>query len=395
MNQKLASLIQEQQNAFYLFDTIKLKKRIKYLQARLPEEISLCYAVKANPFITKEIGDELERFEICSPGEAEICKSLGIPNNKMVISGIYKTPSAIEELVADESFDGIFTAESISQYLLLCKLADTYKIQLKVLLRLTNDSQFGMNEEDIEKMISGRSFRPRIEHVGIQFFSGTQKTSLSKYRRELKHLDEFLVRLKESYDYEAEELEYGPGFPAAYFVTDEIDEEELLNYFSELISDMVSKPKIVLELGRSIAASCGQYYTRIVDMKKNKGQNYALIDGGMHHIVYFGQHMAMKHPYLSVVDKEDSPKEEAWTICGSLCSMNDIVAKQIYLPRIQIGDTICFENTGAYCMTEGISIFLSRDIPSVYILQEDGNLLCARKSFETMQLNTPIYERSF
>ncbi|NLA69449.1 MAG: diaminopimelate decarboxylase, partial [Clostridiales bacterium] len=71
MNQKLASLIQEQQNAFYLFDTIKLKKRIKYLQARLPEEISLCYAVKANPFITKEIGDELERFEICSPGEAE------------------------------------------------------------------------------------------------------------------------------------------------------------------------------------------------------------------------------------------------------------------------------------------------------------------------------------
>lgn len=47
--------------------------------------------------------------------------------------------------------------------------------------------------------------------------------------------------------------------------------------------------------------------------------------------------------------------------------MNDIIAKQISLPDIEIGDVICFENTGAYCMTEGISLFLSRDIPSVYI----------------------------
>ena len=66
--------------------------------------------------------------------------------------------------------------------------------------------------------------------------------------------------------------------------------------------------------------------------------------------------------------------------------MNDIIAKQISLPDIEIGDVICFENTGAYCMTEGISLFLSRDIPSVYIKKEDGTYLCVRDSFEQTQL---------
>ena len=131
---------------------------------------------------------------------------------------------------------------------------------------------------------------------------------------------------------------------------------------------MGSKPHITLELGRGIAACCGRYYTHIVDIKHNKGQNYLLIDGGMHHLVYFGQHMAMKHPFLSVCDKEQAPKTMSWNICGSLCSMNDIVAKQVELPEVSIGDTICFENTGAYCMTEGISLFLSREIPAVYLI---------------------------
>ena len=71
------------------------------------------------------------------------------------------------------------------------------------------------------------------------------------------------------------------------------------------LNEMTSKPKITLELGRSIAAICGKYYTHIVDKKCNKGENYLLVDGGMNHIVYYGQHMAMKQPYLSVCGKRN------------------------------------------------------------------------------------------
>ena len=58
----------------------------------------------------------------------------------------------------------------------------------------------------------------------------------------------------------------------------------------------------------------------------------------------------------------------------------------------RIGDVLCFENAGAYCMTEGIALFLSRDVPAVYLIREDGTAVCVRKPFETLQLNTPNYD---
>lgn len=395
MNKNEERLIEENQSAFYVFDISRLKQRIQYLRNSLPKGTTLCYAVKANPFIAGEIKDDLDRFEICSPGEAGICKTLGIESEKMVISGIYKTPDVMEAMVADPRFDGVFTVESVCQYRLFCRLSEKYRRELRLLLRLTNDSQFGVNEADIEEIIAGRSGHPFLHVLGIQFFSGTQKTSLKKLRREIDYLEAFLLRLKEELDYVPEELEYGPGFPVSYFVSDELEEEELLSSFSELLNNMTASPRITLELGRSIAASCGKYYTHIVDIKQNKGQNYALVDGGMHHIVYFGQHMAMKHPFLSVVGKTEINSGSTWAICGSLCSMHDIIAKQIPLPDIEIGDTLCFENTGAYCMTEGISLFLSRDLPAIYLMREDGSIICARRALETEQLNTPNYERMF
>ena len=386
-------LIQKNNTAFYLFDIGELKRRICYLREHLPRGTSLCYAVKANPFLVREISGAVDRLEICSPGEARICSSLGVPTRKMVISGVYKTPEVMEHMSLDNSFNGIFTVESFRQYELLSGLADKYDRRFPVLLRLTNQSQFGMDEDQIESILSGREKTARLHVLGIQFFSGTQKSSVKKLRRELEALDRFLTQLQETCGFTAEELEYGPGFPVAYFEEDNLDEAALLGEFCDAFNAMQNRPRLTLELGRSIAASCGNYYTHIVDIKQNGGQNYLITDGGMHQIVYFGQHMAMKQPMLRVAEKHAVNRDVRWNICGSLCTMNDILAKQVYLPDVSVGDTLCFENTGAYCMAEGISLFLSRELPAIWLLPENGRPVLARDPVNTEFFNTPRYER--
>ena len=391
MNTLYQKIIEDNETAFYVFDMVELKRRVAYLRYSLPKQVELCYAVKANPFIAGEISDYVNRLEICSPGEAEVCFSLGVDKSKMVISGVYKTPSVIEKIVKDKSFNGIFTAESVSQWEMLTSLSKKYNRKLSVLLRLTNQSQFGMNKEEIEQIIAVRDAEPLTEIIGIQFFSGTQKTSVKKIRHEIEMLDEFISHLRDKYDYNVAELEYGPGFPVAYFKDEGFDEQTYLEEFSALITGMKNKPRIILELGRSIAASCGKYYTHIVDIKHNSGQNYLIVDGGMHHIVYFGQYMAMRQPGISAVGKNEINKEKTWNVCGSLCSMNDILAKQIYLPDVEVGDLLCFENTGAYCMTEGISLFLTREIPAIWFLKDNGEFMLVRKPLETAPFNTPSF----
>lgn len=383
----MTKLLNSNPNAFYVFDLKAAKERISYLRSLLGEDIELAYAIKANPFLTKGVLPYVERLEICSPGESHICDGVGVPPEKTVISGVYKTPAFIEALVS-ETEGRVYTVESLTQFELLRSLSEKYQKTLPILVRLTNDSQFGINEEEIAEIIEKRAEYAHLDILGIQYFSGTQKTSLKKLARELRQLDGLLNKLQEQYGYTARELEYGPGFPVAYF-GEELNEAELIGGFAQLLKEMTFRPeKITLELGRSIAACTGKYYTHIVDKKRNKSQNYLLVDGGMHHIVYFGQYMGMKHPILSVCGKEQEPVADSWNICGSLCSMNDIIAKQVELPEVEIGDVLCFENTGAYCMTEGISLFLSRDIPAVYLIGEDGSISCARESFETYPLNT-------
>lgn len=185
-------ILKQNKTAFYVFDVKTLKDRVAYLRKMLPEDVAICYAIKANTFITAELENDVDRFEICSPGEAEICDLLDIPDKMMVISGVYKTPEVMENMVANGKCDRIFTVESLTQFNLFKELSEKYKKKISLLLRLTNGSQFGINSDEIEEIISKRNEFEYLDILGIQFFSGTQKTSLKNSREKLTNLTIFL-----------------------------------------------------------------------------------------------------------------------------------------------------------------------------------------------------------
>ena len=377
----------------YVFDIGALRQRMDYLRAHLPGRVALCYAIKANTFITREMNPMADRFEVCSPGEYQVCQALDIPAEKLVISGVYKTPSFIRALIARRPEIGVFTAESPEQFRLLCEAAQASGHTVRVLLRLTSGNQFGMDEEEVRRIVRDRASWPGIDLLGIQYFSGTQKSSLKKLKRELTYLDGLLAALRADYGFDARELEYGPGFPVHYFQGDAFDEDEFLAGAAQLLEELQFSGSLTLELGRSIAASCVTYLTRVVDCKRNQGENYAILDGGMNHLVYFGQMMAMKLPHYRLFPPREDGDEERWNLCGALCTANDILVKQLPVRDLQVGDLFAFENTGAYCMTEGISLFLTRALPRVVLLLEDGTFLPVRSDVDTYPLNTPDYER--
>lgn len=384
-------LVQAMRTPMYVFDIGVLKSRIDFLRAYLPEKIELCYAVKANTFVVKEISQWVDWLELCSPGEYQICTSLKIPEEKYVVSGVYKDPATIEWVIGNQPTAGYYTVESVGQFFLLRNTAKRYGKVIHLLFRLTSGNQFGLDKEQFMKLISFYCEDRYVKICGLQFFSGTQKASMKKIRRELSYLDQVLDEVRENYGVVMEKLEYGPGFPVAYFEGEEFEEQQYLEEFSKCLSELNFKGTIALELGRSIAASCGTYWTRVVDTKCNCKEQYAIVDGGMHQIVYYGQMMAMKHPKVEVFPKRKQTDCKEWNICGSLCTINDILMKKHSLPALKRGDLLMFQNAGAYCATEGAALFLSRDIPKVLLFHEDGSYTVVREFMETNVLNTPIY----
>ena len=102
--------------------------------------------------------------------------------------------------------------------------------------------------------------------------------------------------------------------------------------------------------------------------------------------------MAMKHPHIKLFPKREEKEVKEWNLCGSLCTTNDILVKRYPLANLKVGDVLSFEITGAYSMTEGIALFLSRELPGIFLLDREGNFLKVRDIQSTDILNTPRYE---
>lgn len=382
-------LISEVGTPFYVFDIDVLIERIDYLKSMMPENVHLCYAMKANPFVVKEMDGVIEKYEICSYGEWNIAKKLGVNDSKMVISGVYKDEISMEDILNNYKNGEVFTIESLNQIELLNKLTQGKKKVINIILRLTSGNQFGMCEEEIIGILENRAKYEFLNIMGIQYFSGTQKKLSKRIIKELEYVDEFVLNLKNNLGFVVEELEFGPGFPVVYFEAEQdFDEPTYLMEIADKIKNMKYQGHITMELGRSIVASCGSYYTKVVDKKSNKEGNFAVLDGGMNHLVYYGQMMAMKKPMLDLIPKRGDKILENWNLVGALCTINDLIVKQLPVSNLDLGDIFVFKNTGAYSMTEGISLFLSRDLPKVVFVQ-GGEMKIVRENINTYKFNMP------
>ena len=381
-------LVKKYQTPIYLFDINNLINRVNYLKDHLSSNRNLVYAVKANNFIAKELVSEVSRYEICSKGEFDVCNNLGVPRDKMVISGVYKDRPSIEEMIS--KYDDIlkYTIESMNQYNLLKELSKKYNRNIHILIRLTSGNQFGVTEEEFIEIIKDK--QETIEIDGIEYFSGTQKHSLKKVTKEVDYIKDFITRIEQELDFKINEVEYGPGSPVFYFQDDEFDEEAYLKELDNQLSKFEDK-NIYIELGRSIAASCGSYITSVVDMKYNKNGNIVILDGGINHLTYYGQTMAMRIPYYKIFPERTERDIINYNLYGSLCTINDIIVKNININELELGDIFVFENTGAYCSTEGISLFLSRDLPKGILYSKEKEFIVVRETIKTSDINYPNY----
>lgn len=393
-NQILQDAADRYKTPAYVFDLDAFSSRIRLIKDMLGERVRIYYAMKANPFLTAAAAQAADGLEVCSPGEYAICRRAGIPAGKIVLSGVNKDARHILEVIKEQGAR-TYTAESPGQLKLLEECAAAQDTRLRVLLRLTSGNQFGMDEDTILWAIQNRWSYPHLDIEGLQFYSGTQKKKAEKIRQELKRLDGLCSKIHRSLDLDIRELEYGPGFYIPYFQgEDAADEGNLLEEFKKMLDSLEFKGIIVLEAGRFLAGPCGSYLTRVVDTKINQGQRYCIVDGGINHVNYYGQAMAMKVPaYRFMPGNKDSVYDasggdaERWTVCGSLCTSGDILVKNLPLPGLSTGDLLVFDRIGAYSVTEGIYLFLSRELPRVLTYTRSEGLKQLRRALPTDTVN--------
>lgn len=400
------------QTPYYVFDTDEFAKRAAMIRAALDckggRRIPLCFSIKANPFLLHRLPEGLDHVEVCSPGELEICIALGVKPESIIYSGVMKEKCDIERAVSYGA--GILTCESIRHAALISEVmlermpegaheAEFAETKTHVILRLTSGNQFGMSLEDIEYIMSHPDEFKGIAVMGIHYYSGTQK-SLRKINKDLEKIKSALSVLKEKYSFEPQLVEYGPGLCVEYFEDDwQEREKQSLDEAAEVLREFAEEYPLGIEMGRFLAASCGKYYTQVEDLKSTGDANYAILDGGIHHLNYFGQRMAMQVPPIKVYAGEVSENEERtgvkftelqdtdYTLCGSLCTVADVLVREVRLKKLELGDVLEFGHCGAYSVTEAPALFLSRQLPAIYAYSKEYGYECLREHIPAAEIN--------
>lgn len=383
----------------YIFDLDVLSNHLSRIKEIVGENIGLCYAMKANPLLVSTINGHIGKIEVCSPGELEICKRNRIPGKNIIFSGVNKTKQDIDDALSYEV--SVITIESEKHLKLVRDYCTHHNVVVHVLLRLTSGAQFGMDESIVENIIEHRNKYPDIIIDGIHFFSGTQKKKIEKMEEELQYLNHFIKRLEDKFQFRTLQLEYGAGLAVPYFEGERF--EEVYQNLEELIhkiNDIRICDSITLELGRYFTWFCGQYLTRVEDIKCNNGHAYAIVDGGIHQLNYYGQNMAMRVPQIhlikgmDVVEMKESTlvSSNEWTICGSLCTFADVLVRKWTGSVLAIGDYLSFENVGSYSVTEAPALFLSRRLPTIYDWSQKEGLKCVRSNKEAYEWNCSVGE---
>lgn len=370
----------------FIFDADEFGRRAKNVKSAIGGA-SLCYSIKANPFLLACLPEEIDRVEVCSPGELAICRRVGVDPSTVVYSGVNKGSEDIAEAI--EYGAELLTAESLRQLGLINAAALAAGKRVRVALRLTSGNQFGMDSENLKRAVAEKGSYEGVDIVAIHYYSGTQKKKLAVVEKELAELEELADTLEERFGLSGISLEYGPGLPADYFGDDpEGHDMAVLAEAGAMIAAVAARRSVTVEFGRFLASPCGTYLTAAADIKNNNGENFVICDGGINHLKYYGQTMAMQTPPITLLG-DHGERTEDYTLCGSLCTTADILVRKVTLPALSVGDVLAFGRCGAYSVTEGIGLFLSRQLPRIVLHSERGGNRLLRDFYGTDILNSP------
>jgi diaminopimelate decarboxylase len=352
----------------------------------------IIYSFKANPGLAicarlRELG---AGADVSSMGELQAALRTGFDPQDIFFVGPAKTDAEIGFAV-DAGIYAIIV-EAVHELGAVDKHAGRLSRRQRVLLRINTSespsspevmvggpSKFGFDEERVAEDIRGLKLE-NTDIAGIQVYSASQVLDAGFICRHIEHVLNLAIDLSGELGFPLECIDFGGGFGVPYGD----DEEELdLIRVSERTRDLVEasagkleKCRLVFELGRFLVASSGVFLTRVIGVKRSRGKDFVLTDGGMN---TFSRpvFMNVRHP-VRVVGKLGQSADFEYDVCGPICTPIDCFAREVMLPRVEPGDVVGLFNAGAYGYTMSLMNFMSLGWPAE-VMVDGGKVTVIRR----------------
>ncbi|HPF25237.1 MAG TPA: pyridoxal-dependent decarboxylase, exosortase A system-associated [Steroidobacteraceae bacterium] len=369
------------QTPFYAYDRHAIDRRIADLRQHLPREISLHYAVKANPMpaVVAHIAPLVDGLDLASAGELAVALDIGANPQHISFAGPGKTEAELQRAAAA----GIcVNVESERELRILVQYARSHSVRPRVAIRVNPDfelktsgmkmgggpKQFGIDAERVPQVLRDLRGMP-LEFVGFHIYGGSQNLRADAIAEAEHKALELAIALAADAPGPVTSLNLGGGFGIPYFPGEQpLDLATVGGSMQPLVErakQALPQAEVVIELGRYVVGECGVYVCRVLDRKLSRGHVFLVTDGGLHHHLAasgnFGQVVRKNYPVLLASQVDRSILEQA-SVVGPLCTPLDLLGDRLELPRAAEGDLIAVLQSGAYGLTASPQSFLSHPV---------------------------------
>ena len=381
---------------FYIYSAAAFAAQYRrFAEAFARERPLICYAVKANSnlAVLRVFAGLGAGADVVSEGELRRALAAGMPPQRILFSGVGKTPAELEAAIDAEIHQ--INIESVPE---LCRLSEIARVRGRVApvaIRVNPDvdarthakistgmkeNKFGIDLGEVIAAYSLATELPGIEPVGLAVHIGSQLVDLEPYRRAFVRVAG-LVRELRANGLAVSRIDLGGGLGIRYRAEDALEPDS----YARLVREIFGSAGLAMtfEPGRVLAGPAGLLVARVIYVKQGAAKRIVIVDAAMNDLIRPALYEAW-HDIVPVrlpaADAFFAPAD----VVGPVCETTDTFAVDRDLPPVAEGDLVAFTAAGAYGAVMS-STYNSRPlVPEVLVAGTRFDVIRARPSYDDM-----------
>jgi diaminopimelate decarboxylase len=392
-NEKLQEIITQYPTPFHIYDEKAIRENARRLLKAFSwnEGFKEYFAVKANPnpYILKILQSEGFGADCSSLTELLLSEKVGITGEEIMFSS-NDTP-AIEYKKAIAA-GAIINLDDITHILYLekhCGIPEVVSFRYNpgplrkgnAIIGHPEESKYGFTKAQLfegYKIVREKG----AKRFGLHTFVASNELNPQFFIDTGIMLFELAQELKKELDIRLEFLNLSGGIGIPYKPEDQAVDLEFVSegiqkkYNEMLLPAGLHPMKLFMECGRVITGPYGYLVSRVLHQKEIY-RNFIGLDSCMANLMRPALYGAYHH--ISVLGKENMPRDHVYDVTGSLCENNDKFAINRKLPQIEIGDIIVIHDTGAHGHAMGFN-YNGKLRSAELLLRENGEVIQIRRA---------------
>ena len=393
--EQLENIIAQYPTPFHIYDEEGIIENMKaFINAfSWNKGFKQYFAVKAtpNPYIMRVLQKLGVGADCSSLAELMLCEKVGITGHDIMFTSNdtpYVEYKKALELGAIINLDDITHIEYLEKN--HGSLPDTFCVRYNpgslkeggnTIIGLPEEAKYGMTREQILEAYKQLQAKG-IKHFGIHTMVVSNELDIDGLVGTAELCFNLAVDIKNELGINVEFIDLGGGVGVAYkpeqtpvdFNALSKGVEEAYNRI--LVANGLGDVALAYECGRMVTGPFG-YLVSTAIHKKDIYRHYIGLDSCMANLMRPALYGSYHH--ITVMGKENAPKDHVYDVTGSLCENNDKFAIQRELPKIDIGDRIIIHDAGAHGHSMGFN-YNGKLRSAELLLHKDGSVTQIRRA---------------